>query len=70
MAEEKKVEIKLQRNAVVLNSTGTPVVVFAQETISWNGGAVQIVGIGANRVDALAAADVQFESLKKILGVL
>jgi hypothetical protein len=68
MEETKKVEVV--RNAVVLNSTGKPVVVFAQETISWNGGAVQIVGIGANRVDALAAVDVQFESLKKILGVL
>jgi hypothetical protein len=70
MVEEKKIEIKVTRNAVMLNSTGNPTVVFAQETISWNGGAVQIVGIGANRVDALAAVDVQFESLKKILGVL
>jgi hypothetical protein len=70
MAEEKKVEIKVQRNSVVINSSGTPKVCSAHESISWNGGVVQLVGIGATREEALVAVNVQFESLKKILGVL
>lgn len=70
MPDEKKDEIQIRRNAVVLNSCGIPAVYSAQEAVSWKGGNVALIGLGASRADALAAVDVQFENLKKILGVL
>ena len=69
MAEVKK-EAQLKRNTVAISTTeGKLVVCSAQETVSWESGNAQIIGIGKDRLTALAAVDVQFENLKKILGV-
>lgn len=68
MAEEKKPKIELQRRAVTVNSTNAGVY-YAQETVSWSGGSVPIVGLGVSRAEALIATDVQFEALKKLLNI-
>lgn len=69
MAEEKKDEIQLKRGAVIISAVGASKVCSAQETVTWKNGCAPIIGIGASRTEALVALDVQFENLKKILGV-
>ena len=69
MTEVKK-DAQLKRNTVAISTTqGSRRICSAQEVVSWDDGNVQIIGIGKDRLAALAAVDVQFEDLKKILGV-
>ena len=67
MEEVKKIQVK--RNTVQISCTSTPQVFLAKESIAWNGGNVEISGLGQTRADALIAIDAQFEVLKKILAV-
>jgi hypothetical protein len=60
--------IQIKRNQCTITQSPTLNVYSASEQVTWNGGGVQISGIGASRQDALIALDSNFDLLKKILG--
>lgn len=66
--QEPVTTIKVKRNQVMISCNSTPSVYLAQEQITWQGGSVQISGIGGTRSDALNSLDAEFDALKKILG--
>ena len=73
MVDEKKAGIEIRRNTVTLHATDIPMVFYAQENISLKMGqsgknaSIPVSGFGASRAEALAAVEIQFENLKKVL---